>query len=140
MSSDIPDDLFTGGWKDPENVTLLFNCIKKIEKQITHIFDNTNKLKEKNIKGKSHLQKLSNAVDFITKKFGKYKQELKEREEIMNNFTKNVSRVAQEVDGLSEIVKKQYQYSRRNCLLVDGIPGKEQENTDELCVKALNEH
>ena len=51
-----------------------------MEKQITQIFDNTNELKEKQIKDKSQLQKPSNSVDFITKKFDKYKQEKKERE------------------------------------------------------------
>ena len=45
---------------------------KKLKKQITQIFDNTNELKEKQIKGESHLQELSDAVDFITKKFDKY--------------------------------------------------------------------
>ena len=73
---------------------------KKIEKQITQIFDNTNELKEKQIKGESHLQELSDAVDFITKKFDKYEQERKEREEIINNLTENVSRLTQKVDDL----------------------------------------
>ena len=27
-----------------------------------------------------------------------------------------------------------------NCLLLHGIPEKRQENTDELCIKAINEH
>ena len=108
--------------------------------QITQIFDNTNELKEKQIKGKSHLQELSDAVDFITKKFDKYEQERKEREEIINNLTENVSRLTQKVDDLSEAVEKQEQYSRRNCLLLHGIPEKKQENTDELCIKAINEH
>ena len=39
---------------------------------------------------------------FITKKFDKYEQERKEREEIINNLTENVSRLAQKVDNLSE--------------------------------------
>ena len=50
-----------------------------MEKQITRIFDNTNELKEKQIKGESHLQELSDTVDFIIKKFDKYEQERKER-------------------------------------------------------------
>lgn len=56
---------------------------KKIEKRKTHIFDNTNDLKEKRIKGESHLQELSDVVCFITQKFDKYEQERKEREEII---------------------------------------------------------
>ena len=56
---------------------------KKIEKRKAHIFDNTNDLKEKRIKGESHLQELSDVVCFITQKFDKYEQERKEREEII---------------------------------------------------------
>ena len=44
-SSDIQDDLFSKSLKDLERVTVLLNCIKKIEKQITQIFDNTNEVK-----------------------------------------------------------------------------------------------
>ena len=80
VTSDIRDDLFTESLKEPDCVAVLLNCIKKMEKQITQIFDNTNELKEKQIKDKSQLQKPSNSVDFITKKFDKYKQEKKERE------------------------------------------------------------
>ena len=111
-----------------------------MEKQITQIFDNTNELKEKQIKGESHLQALSDAVHFITKKFDKYEQERKEKEEIINNLTGNVAKLAQKVDDLSEAVEKQRQYSRRNYLLLHRIPEKKQENTDDLCIKAINKH
>ena len=67
---------------------------EQIEKQIIHIFGNTNKLKEKQIKSKCQLQELRDAVDFITKKFDIYKQERKEREEIIKNLTENISRFA----------------------------------------------
>ena len=115
------------------------NC-KKIEKQITHMFDNTNKLKEKQINDESHLQEHNNAVDFITKKFDTYKHEIKERKEIINYLTENVSRLAQKVDKLSGAAEKQGQYSRRNCLLLQEIPEKKQENTDKMYTKARNEH
>ena len=52
---------------------------EKIEKQITQIFDNTNELKEKQIKGDSYLLELSETVNFITKKFDTYEQERKEK-------------------------------------------------------------
>ena len=81
-----------------------------MEKQITRIFDNTNELKEKQIKGESHQQELSDTVDFIIKKFDKYEQERKEREEIINNLTENVAKLTQKVDDLSEAAEKQEQY------------------------------
>ena len=74
---------------------------------MTQIFDNTNELKEKQVKGESHLNELSDTVYFITKKFDKYEQKRKEREEIINNLAKNNSRLAQKVDDLSEAVEKQ---------------------------------
>ena len=79
-------------------------------------------------------------MDFITKKFDKYEQERKEREEIINNLTENIRRLTQKVDDLSEPEEQQEQCSRHNCLLLHGIPEKKQENTDELCIKAINEH
>ena len=69
--SDIPDDLFIESLKNPDCVALLLNCIKKMGKQITQIFNNNTELKEKQIKGECHLQELSDAVDIITKKFDK---------------------------------------------------------------------
>ena len=104
-SSDNPDDLLTESLKDPDCVALLLNCIKKMKKQITQIFDNTDKLKGKQIKGESHLQELSDAVDFITNKFDKYKHERKEIEDIINNLTENVTKLTQKVDDLSEAVE-----------------------------------
>ena len=77
-------------------------------------------------------------MGFITKKFDKFKQERKEREEIINNLTKNVAKLTQKVGELSEAVEKQEQCSRCNCLLLHGIPEKKQENTEELCIKAIN--
>ena len=49
-------------------------------RKTTNIFSDTIKLKEKQIKRESHLQEVSNAVDFVTKKFDPYKQERKKGE------------------------------------------------------------
>ena len=48
------------------------------------------------------------------------------REETINNLTENVSRLIEKVDDLSEAVEKQGQYSRRNSLLLHGIPENKQ--------------
>ena len=100
----------------------------------------------------SHLQEFSDAADFITKKFDTYEQEGfitkndtneqqgEKREEIITNLMENVSRLAQSVYDLSIAVEKQKQYSRRNCFLLHGIPEKKQENTEKLCIKAINKH
>ena len=78
-------------------------------------------------------------MDFIVKKFETYKQERKEREEIINNLTKNVSRFAQKIEDLLQAVEEQDQYSKPNYLLLHGIPEKKQKNTGTMCIKGINE-
>ena len=63
-------------------------------------------------------------MDFVTKKFDKYKQEREEKEEIINNLIEDVAKVTQKLDDLSEAVKKQEQYSRRNSMVLHRIPRK----------------
>ena len=48
--------------------------------------------------------------------------------------------MSKRVDSPSSQVDKQEQYSRRNCLLLDGIPENENEKTDDLCLATINEH
>ena len=48
--------------------------------------------------------------------------------------------VSKRVDSLSGQVDKQEQYSRRNCLLLHGIPRNNNEKTDDLCLAAMNDH
>ena len=50
--------MFIESLKDPESHNII-KLHKKIEKRLTGIFDNTNKLKEKQIKGESQLQDLA---------------------------------------------------------------------------------
>ena len=87
---------------------------KKIEKQITHILNSTNELKEKQIKGESHLLEPIDAMEFITKTFDTYKQ----------------------ISTRGKLplwsCGKQKQCSGRNYLLLHGSPKKKQENTDNL--------
>ena len=48
--------------------------------------------------------------------------------------------MSKRVDSLSGQVDKQEQYSRRNCLLLHGIPRNNNEKTDNLCLAAMNDH
>ena len=47
--------------------------------------------------------------------------------------------MAQRIDQLENLVDRQEQYSRRNCLLVHEIAETNKENTDGLVLKTLNE-
>ena len=45
----------------------------------------------------------------------------------------------QRIDKLEDLVDRREQYSRRNCLLVHGIPESNDENTGDLVLKTINE-
>ena len=47
---------------------------------------------------------------------------------------------SKQVDSFSGQVEKQKQCSRRNCLLLGGIPENMNEKTDDFCVAIMNEH
>ena len=52
---------------------------------------------------------------------------------------KTKSEMAQRIDKLENLVDRQEQYSWRNCLLVHGIAEANNENTDNLVLKTINE-
>ena len=47
--------------------------------------------------------------------------------------------MAQKIDKLENLVDREEQYSRRNCLLVHGIAETNDENTDDLVLTTINE-
>ena len=47
--------------------------------------------------------------------------------------------MAQKIEKLENLVDRQEQYSRRNCFLVHGVAETNDENTDGLILKTINE-
>ena len=84
--SDIPSEVFTESLKSPDCVSILFSCIKNVEKQITQIFENTKELKKGQIKGEKHLAELTEAIDFISNKFEYYETDRKEKKEGLRHW------------------------------------------------------
>ena len=77
--SDIPDEVFKESLKPSDCVSILFSCIKNVEKQITQIFENTKEMKEGQIKREKQLAELTEAVDFISNKLDQYEKDRKEK-------------------------------------------------------------
>ena len=126
-ASDIPDEVFTASLKSPGFFNILFSCIKNVEKQITQIFENTNEMKEGQIKGKKQLAKLTEAIDFISNKFDEYEKDRKEKEDRTKTLEDCLINMSKRVHSLFDQVDKQEQYSRCNCLLLHGIPENKNE-------------
>ena len=93
----------------------------------------------KSHKGELQLKDLSEAVDFITKKFDQYEIERKEKEKIINDLQGKVSEISNEIEVLKNWLDQQQQYSKQNCALIPGIPKEKGEYTDEQPLKIIKE-
>ena len=134
-----PDDVFTDGLSSPDCVKILYNCIKNVEKQIQAIHCKTEETQMSQIKGKQHLMDLNKTVNFICEKFDEYERDRVEKEKIINGLQKHVNDMSATIESLKSWLDRQEQYSRRNCLLIHGLPESKNENTDELVIDAIKE-
>ena len=88
-------------------------------------------MKEGQIKGEKQLVELTEAIDFISNKFDEQKKGKKEKEEKIKALEDCLINVSKRLDSLPGQVDKQEQYSKRNCLLLHGIPENKSKKTDD---------
>ena len=91
------------------------------------------------IKGELQLVSMNKKINFISEKFDKFEKDRREKDEIIKTCQKNTSEMTQRIDKLENLVDRQEQYSRRNCLLVHGIAETNHGNKDDLVLKTINE-
>ena len=126
------DNIFTTSMDSPECLQILFNCLQNVEKVLRRYmkcFESFTQTSQ--IKGESQLKDLSEAVEFIAEKFDQYETERKEKEKIINDLQGKVSEISNEIEVLKNSLDRQQQYSRRNCVLIHGIPEQKGEDMDE---------
>ena len=90
------------------------------------------------IKGEQQLLDLNKTVNFIYEKFDEYECDRDEKEKIISELQKIVNMSAT-IESLKGCLDRQEQYSRRNCLLIHGLPESKNENTDELVIDTIKE-
>ena len=95
---------------------------------------------ESQIKGKLHINKLRELVDFISAKFDEYKEDKKQKEEKIKILEDNNLKIHDKIAILEKQIDRQEQYSRRNCILLHGIPESKGEVTDDVAVKTICEN
>ena len=137
--SSNPDDVFTEGLSSLDCVKILYNCIKNAENQIHGIHSKTEETKMSQIKGEQHLMDLNKTVNFICEKFDEYERDRAEKEKIISELQKNINDMSATIESLKRCLDRLEQYSRRNCLLIHGLPKSKNENTDELAIDTIKE-
>ena len=61
------------------------------------------------------------------------------KEKIISELQKNVDDMSATIESLRGCLDRQEQYSRRNCLLIHGLPESKNKNTDELVIDTVKE-
>ena len=82
---------------------------------------------------------LNKTVNFICGKFDEFNSDRVEKEKTINELQKNVNDKTATTESLKGSLDRQEQYSRRNCLLIHGLPESKNENTDELVIDTIKE-
>ena len=71
--------------------SILFDSLKKLESKVNEIFENTNTLKENQIKGLKQLTDLAETVNLLSEKFHEVEAERKLKEEIIKSLCSQIS-------------------------------------------------
>ena len=112
--------------------------IQNVENQIHGIHSKTEETTISQIKGEQHPMDLNKTVNFICEKFVEYERDRAEKKKIIRELQKNVN-MSSTIESLKGCLDRQEQYSRRNCLLIHGLPESKNENTDELVIDTIKE-
>ena len=75
----------------------------------------------------------------MSDKFDEFEKERQEQKKVIEELRGEVSSLNEKLNGFTEQVDRQEQYSRRNCLLIHGITEGNQENTDDLALEIFRE-
>ena len=113
--------------------------LRNLEKEVKDIHKLALSNNSNQIKGEKQLADLSKSIKFISHKFDEFEKEREEQKKVIEELRGEVSSLNEKLNGFTEQVDRQEQYSRRNCLLIHGITEGNQENTDDLALEIFRE-
>ena len=128
-------DVFSEGIESEDCKSILYKCLKNLDKKVNEIYNLARSTQQIQIKGDGHLSEIQKTVDFLSTKFDKLEQDRIKKEEMISGLQNEVSALNKKVATLEKQADDQEQYSRRNCLLLHGTDEDQDESTD---VKVIN--
>ena len=133
----LPGNVFAESLKSNECVEILMNCLKNLEKEVKELKDLASSSNANQIKGERQLLDLIDAADFISNKLDNFERDRLEKEKITKDLKEEETYLRGKVDDVTAETDRQEQYSRRNCLLIHGLPESKNENTDILAMEVI---
>ena len=114
--------------------------MQNIQKQVKKLFLRVQQNEEKHIKDEKDLSELPKAIDLISGKFDDYERQRREKDKIVKELKSEVFDLNTSVKNLEYQLDRQEQYSRRNRIFIHGITETQDENTDDISLRTINEH
>ena len=133
-----PGNVFSESLKSNKCVEILMNCLKNLEKEDKELKDLASSNNANQIKGERKLLQLKHAVDFISNKSDDFEHDRLEKEKIIKYLKEEVTYVRGKVYDITVETDRQEQHSRRNCLLIHGIPEYKNDNTVDLAMEVID--
>ena len=111
------------------------NCLKTFEKEVKELKGLASSNNANQIKSNRLLLDLKDVVDFISNKFDDFERDRLGKEKVIKDLKEEVTYLRGKVDDITAETDRKEPYSRRNCLLIYGIPENKNENTDVLAME-----
>ena len=128
---------FAEGNDSPRCVSILYECLKNLDKKINEIHLLSITTNDAQIKGTQQLKEVNDATKFINEKFEEFEADRREKEREIAELKSIINSLNVRIDKADRVLDLQEQYSRRNCLLIHGIDEENQENPDEVVINVL---
>ena len=93
------------------------------------------KTKDRQIKGEFQLTDLAKGVEVIIQKFDEYEKDRREKDAIIATLQNELKSASMKVEDLEKKMERQEQYSRRNCILIQGLKEGKNESTYDRVLK-----
>ena len=118
----------------------LQQCLLNVQQEVRDIRRISESTQHSQIKGEEQLTELTKNIKYINEKFKEFEEERKADKETIKKLQQNLSVMNKRLDDMDKELDKHEQYSRRNCILIHGIPEKKDEDTDKEILKVINDN
>ena len=128
----LSDEVFADGLNSPELAKLLVYLLRNIEAQVKDLFKVNEETNISQIK-------VTEPLDVLSKKIDELETEVKNKDEKIQLSENVVQILEEERESQGKEIDDLEQYSRRNCLLLNGVVETNAECTDDIIIKRYAE-
>ena len=130
-------DVFAEGINSLRCVSILYDCLKNIDKKVNEIHLLSATTNDDQIKATQQVKEVNDVTKFFNEKFEEFEADRGEKERGITELKITIKSLNVRVGKADRALDCQEQNSRRNCLLIHGIEEGNQENNDVVVINVL---